>query len=425
MRQRLSSVLVVVAIAVVFLIVAVAAVRSFFSMRPGITLIARDRLARVESGNRDLDLSFALLGSPQGIATNGRDLLIGNRSDPWGAMRLFRNGGTFSARKEPIIEKRFQQKINLSAITWNGTNYVGLTTASWFNQGAEGDVFTVLDPTTLDVLSIRPAPKLLGCLAWDGTQYWAATRNHTADSPEPALLYRLDRSFNVLGTSAAPGVGCQGLAWDGRYLWIADVFDDSIRVLDVSGAEPHVVHRAFMNLEYLSGIVAYEGEMWITEYEHHQLHRVRPSSRMAWLRGTKTEVVAASAIAPATETVLFTKQTNEFAKRPQDDTELLDWSAALRDGNVVGEWRIWFGHDLFVQPQFARYEITVILPDGGSVKKELQASPGENVMRDVVLAPAIASGEYRVEVFMTAQYVKPDGQAQILNHWGGRLDLRK
>lgn len=424
MRKGGSSVLVVVAIAAVFLIAAGVAVRSLFRLGT-MKLVAVDGLKRVESGNPDLDLSFALPGSPQGIATNGSELLIGNRSDPWGALRLTRSGESFSATRHEILEKRFQQRINLSAITWNGTNYVGLTTASWFNQGAEGDVFTVLDPNTLDVLSIRPAPKLLGCLAWDGTQYWAATRRHTADSPEPALLYRMDRSFNVLGTSAAPAVGCQGMAWDGRQLWTADVFDDSIHAIDVSAPSPRVVHRAFTNIEYLSGIVVFEGELWITEYQHQRLHRIRPSSRIAWLRGTKTEVAAASAIAPATEGGLFDEQTNEFAKRPQDDIELLEWSAAVRDGSIVAEWRIWFGHELFVRPQFARYEVTVILPDGGSIKKVLQASPGENVMRDVVLAPAFASGEYRVEVFMTVQYVKPDGQTQILNHWGGRLDLRK
>ena len=61
-----------------------------------------------------------------------------------------------------------------------------------------------------------------------------------------------------------------------------------MRLLDVSGTEPRVVHRAFLNVEYLSGIVAYEGEMWITEYGDRRLHRIRPSSRQAWLSNRAT-----------------------------------------------------------------------------------------------------------------------------------------
>ena len=59
------------------------------------------------------------------------------------------------------------------------------------------------------------------------------------------------------------------------------------------------------------------------------------------------------------------------------------------------------------------------------VKKEFEATQGENVMRDVYLAEASLPGEYRVDLFIHVQYVTAEGQGRILNNSEMGLELRK
>jgi hypothetical protein len=393
------------------------------------------RLKPVQTNLAEFDRSYAVPGSPMGIATNGSELVIGNRSG--GVSRVRSVAGFLSARGIDIIEPRYGQKIGIDTLTWNGTHYVGYTTAAWFADGSEEQVFTVHDPESLQVISHTRAPDLLGCLAWDGKQYWAATRKHTRDHPEPALLYRLDRDFRVLGTSDAPGAGCQGLAWDGSRLWYADVFSDAIFILDVSGPTPRVVHTAETSIGYLSGLVFFDGEIWVTEYGDNRLHRVRPSTRIAWLGGAPPVVAAAAMTAPVANDapILSDRDGNVFSKRAPDDMELIEWSAELRGDQLFATWKLWYGPELFEKheqaqtivtvPQFARYEITVVFPDGRTMEKEFEAAPGENVKTGVLLADAAAPGSYRVELFLHVQYVTRDGTARILNNSAGFLELRK
>lgn len=393
-------------------------------------------LRQAGAGGTDIDLAYALPGSPQGIATNGRELMIANRREPWGAIRLRRTrGGGFTSESLPIIEPRYEQKMQVNTLTWNGTHYAGITTASWFGRQT-GDVFTIHDPKTMRVVRHVPAPPLLGCLAWDGTGYWAATRRNTRDAAEPVHLYRLDRDFGVIRKTESPAVGCQGLAWDGAHLWYADVFDDAIYILDVTGEKPRVVHRQFMNLEYLSGLVFFEDEIWLVDYGDDRLRRIRPASRIAW-GGTTSSArpVLAAAIPAARPPQTSDTYKNPFFDRDPADAEIIEWSAELRDGSIVASWSFWFGSDLFARnaqsssvitiEELARYEITVTAPDGSETKKTFDAVSGENTMRDVVLGKAIAPGEYRIGVFIHVQYVTADGQARILNNSGTSLELRR
>jgi hypothetical protein len=386
----------------------------------------------VRSASPDFDLVYQLPGSPLGLAGNGRELVFANRSDPWGVIRVRRDGDELEAQQITLIEPVYQQRMNVDALTWNGTNYIGYTTASWFAR-REGRVFTIHDPATMQVIEHRPAPDQLGCLAWDGSTYWAATRRNTEASPEPAHLYRLDRAFQIIGTFDTPGVGCQGLAWDGKLLWFADVFDDAIHVLDVSGRTPRVISTSHPNLSYLGGVALFEGEIWIAEYDHDRLHRIRPSTRVAWSRD-------ATAPPPATTlasvlTSLRSERTNSFSKRPADDTEVLDWSIELRDGALWASWNFWFGLDLFSRreasgpitiPQFARYTLTIKRPDGTSIEHEYEAIPGVNSRRDVqLLENASAPGDYSVSLFMHVQFVTPDGASRILNNSAGSLTVTR
>lgn len=428
-----------------------------------------ETLKTVSAAGSDYDLAYQLPGSPIGIATDGRELVTARRNDPWGVMRVRRDGDELEVQTIPIIEERFKQKIQLDAITFNGTNYVGYTSASWF--GLHGNVFTVHDRASLKIVSHHPAPEHLGCLAWDGSTYWAATRRNTRDSLEEVHLYRFDRAFQLIGTYDAPSVGCQGLAWDGKLLWHADVFDDAIHTIDVSGGKARVVKKAETPLSYLSGIAAFEDHIWIAEYDTNRLHRVRPATRVAWSGGVRVPAAAAPVLASAVATPAagganvddvraklrsedrfermragfeierlgfgadFRREQNSFFERNPEDTDMIDWQLELRDGGLWATWRAWFGHDLFRResqsgpitlPLFARYTITITRPDGTEVEREYEAIPGENVRRDVALLEnATAPGEYRVSFFMHVQYITPGGQARILNNSEGSLTVRK
>lgn len=234
----------------------------------------------------DFDVMLKLPGSPMGAASNGSAIILGNRNDPWGFIRLRRKGDRFAPELVPVIEPKFSQKISLNALTWNGQNYVGITTGSWFGNDNSPEIFTVHDPETLQVLHHHPAPPLAGCVAWDGTSYWAATRKNTEDAAEEAFLYRLDPQFNVIARFAPPAVGCQGLMWDGAYLWFVDVFRDSVYVLDVSEKEPRLMHKAGTPFNYLSGIALLDGRVWIANYDSDRLFRVRPERQAAWIAGS-------------------------------------------------------------------------------------------------------------------------------------------
>ncbi|HYI07675.1 MAG TPA: zinc ribbon domain-containing protein [Thermoanaerobaculia bacterium] len=434
--------------------------------------IREPEVAPVPSTERAADLSFRIPGSPAGLASNGRELLAGNRSGPWGVVRLTRDGDSFDAKKIEIIEPKYSQKITLGSLTWNGSHYVGLAMSAWFEQGTDSTVFTVHDPKTLAVLSHHREPKdaQLGCLAWDGRSYWAASRRHTWDDPKPPLLYRLDAQFNVVSTAPAPGKGCQGMAWDGRHLWLADVFGDTITVLDAAATPPKLVHRAELGIGYLSGLTFFEDDLWLVDYGDNRLHRIRRSTKLAWGRGEDPDpnapVVAASAVpAPAVATpeveelrrglrhenwatrmrarmeldrlgapVDYARNQNNFPKRDPENTDVLDHSIEIRDRQLRGSWTIWFGHELFVKreqtssvvtlPVFAKYEVTVKRPDGTKTEKEFEAMAGENVLSDVHLADVTIPGEYQVSIFIHVQYVTPAGTAKILNNSGGFLDVR-
>jgi hypothetical protein len=219
---------------------------------------------------------------------------------------------------------------------------------------------------------------------------------------------------------------------------MADVFSDSIYVIDPAGEKPQLVHKAETQLSYLSGVVVFDNDVWVTDYDDNLLQRIAPATRVAWAGGAAPAVVAAAAMtAPGNGNapIAFARDENRFVDRKSDDTEMIDWSVEMREGAVYGSWRIWFGPDLFVRgqqtstiislPEFARYRITVRRPDGREIEREFDATAGENVMSDVRLADAAAPGEYNVSVFLHVQYIKPDGQGQILNRSGSSLTLRR
>lgn len=357
-----------------------------------------DVLKKVNTRAPGFDVAYELpqWGAPGGaMATDGADLIIG-------PMRIEPRGDDYFAQKLPDLAQ-----MNLTALTFNGREYIAIN----------GDQFAVLARKTLRFLRSRPAPTSLGCLAWDGESYWAATRIH------PALLYRLDGDFNIKSTHDAPAA-CHGLAWDGQRLWLAD---GAIHVIDVSGGKPRVVHTEKTSLPNLSGIVAFNRNIWVTDSDRNLLQRLAPPLRDAWTSDGSAPVKIASAVTIAGDNVAalrrqirssdwrervrakvemeklgaaidFDRHQSRFVERKSNDAEVIDWEIELRDGVVFGSWKLWFGSDLVRRGSTASYTITVIPPQGEAIQKVFDAKPGDNAMDNVSLAPAGVAGEYRVDL---------------------------
>ncbi|HUP66286.1 MAG TPA: hypothetical protein VM557_13500 [Thermoanaerobaculia bacterium] len=438
---------------------------------------------RFQGGSAPFDQVLELPGSPIGLATRGEEMLIANRSDPWGFLRLRRRGEKVAAEKIPVLESSYGQKVGFDGVTWNGELYVATTRGDALGVRS-ARVFTLHDAETLQIVDVIPADADSYCLAWDGQGYWTATRKNTTDEDRPQWLTRLGRDFERKGRYPSPAAGCQGLAWDGEYLWMVDVFSDSVYIFDPAGGEPKMIERRRLPLEYLSGVAVTGNEVWFAEYGDDRLHRVAPRLIAEWRggRGIGGRSVAASAAAgwpsglmsaersPALEATSgeidtlhqqlrsddwairmqakrrlgelglpagYDREQDSSAERGPEDTEVLDWEAEIRGDSLYASWRLHFGEQLFSDqssagnemismPLFVRYEVSV---EGGSIEKEIErvfdASPGEVTMNGVELASNLGPGTYRISLFMHVQYIGSDGGVKILNHSGPSLEVQR
>lgn len=415
---------------------------------------------------RPVDLELALPGGPIGMAANGSEIVVANREDPWGFIRLRRTDTReFTVETIPVVEEEYGQKVGFSGVAWNGESYVSTASGSWF-AGQPGLRFTVHDARTLRLQRLAPAPPDLGCLTWDGRGYWGATRANTADSGEPRHLYRFDAGFRETARFPSPAAGCQGMAWDGRYLWMVDVFSDEVIVLDPRQDPPSVVERRETPFSYLAGIAFVGDELWLAEYDRNRMHRVSPQLLADWRGGREPGRLLASAAGAPPGRVPAEVSSEEIAElerslraegwgermrarnrlrelglpatydRQQEsspdtgpeEADCLDWWAEMRGDDLYASWRLHFGDALFNSggeatagpmtiPLFVRYEISV---SGGTLTDEIErefdvTAPGTLAMDDVLLASNLGAGEYSIGLFIHVQYVRPDGTPHILN----------
>lgn len=389
------------------------------------------------AGEGDFDLSFALPGDPMGMGWDGTSFVIGNRTDPWGFLRLRPDGaGGFRVEKIPVREPTYDQTINLDAVAWDGRRFVAYTTASWF-QLPEGRVFTFHDPATLGLAGHAPAPPLLGALVWDQTGYWAGSRKNTEAAPEEAWLFRLDENLAEVSRYPPPGPGCQGLAWDGRRLWWADVFTDRIHILEVADGVPSEVSSHAAPFGYLSGI-AFDGRsIWVTEYGEKRLHRLSDTAYAEWTGEAPPSAAPASGAGAPEASARYE---NSFdPETGAEEVDLRRFELEIQGDRLVGSWEIFIGPGLFhtegekpaepgavtlTIPKFVKLEATVEGKGTGYRREiEIPVVPGTNIRRGEVLAEGLAPGKYSASFFVHAHYVDESGTSRILNASKGYLEV--
>lgn len=454
----------------------------FVRIRPRIDLLEGGIFARAGAvsrrGGLELDHRSGLFDrtarlpiDPLGAAFSGREFLIAQRNAPGGFLRMRPAGPEkFELEHVAVRDPNYGQEIGFDFVAWNGREWVAQANGAWFNR-SEDSLLVLIGPDDWKVRELQPAPPQLGCLAWDGERYWAATRKNTMDEPGEAWLYKLDRDFRVLDRYDPPGVGCQGMAWDGARLWFADVFNDTISLLDPSEETPRVVQTIATGVPYLSGLVWDGQRIWVTEYGDDRLLRLASTPVVAVSLPDDSAAGSSEAPAPAMKTasgdeveelqrklrsdhwsermraetrlkelgipVGFDREQNSFAKRPDEDSEWIDWEAEVRGDSIEASWHLWFGPMLFEEntppsgsivtiPVFRRYTITI---EGGTlpepIERELEAIPGDNISRSAILASGLGPGSYEIDCFLHVQYVKRDGTNMILNRSAISLRVEK
>ncbi len=252
-----------------------------------------DRLSLVHGNSPDFPYLIKVDAKPDGMTWNGQQLIFSNRVSPWGIVRITPlENGQYRKTSIPVVDKEFKQQISIQGITWNGTYYVALTSGDWF-QSEHKKVFVELDPVTFQITRVLgKAPEYSQCIAWDGINYWAGTRLNTADQKGRSLLYKFDNKLNKVAEFDGAGVGCQGMVWDGKYLWWGDVFTDTITLYNISsstGKTPAIAHQYKLSVKQQSGIGFDGKDIWFGDYRNQQLLRLNQELYFDWL-GDRFEI---------------------------------------------------------------------------------------------------------------------------------------
>jgi hypothetical protein len=335
----------------------------------------------------EFDVTLSVPGQPVGLAVKSDEFLMANRVDPWGMIRLKRTSPPSEKFTPFKMMDLYSNPIGgFTSLAWNGTYYVSHCTKGFYNP-KDKDVFLIHEPVDLNVIVRRaPAPPFIGGLTWDGNRYYAAMRQNTETSGEGKKLFVMDKDFKVLKTLESPGVGCQGLAWDGRYLWYVDVFSDKISVLDVQGESAKVVRTYHTSLNYLSGI-AFDGtHIWIADYGDNKLRRLKGdrTPQKDTPSGAQT-VVPSDGLAVDAATIQPGKKFKvRFSGVPGNQQDWITVVSSKASKDTYGEWFYLGGKkegelEFTAPTQPGSYDIRLYYnwPDGGyEIQKRVQFSLG-------------------------------------------------
>lgn len=342
---------------------------------------------------------------------------MGKLEEPFGFIRLRRNEGIFQSQVIPALEAIYHADTGIRIGTWNGTGYVGYTEQGFFSHRAKS-VFTIHDPSTLRVLREYDAPEPIGGIAWDGNAYWAgASKGSFSGFQEKVSLYRMDPNFRITNKLTAPAAGCNGLIWDGSYLWFAEAATSNLYVLNVKGVQSNILRKYKTGLKSLSGI-AFDGEnIWISEQEHNRIYRLNPKQAGEWLRKKATEAPQEPSTLEEMDTMLPTASYRNPETFPKNDVEVNDFSAEIFSNSLYGYWKIYFGEELFSKvPDVAKFTITVYGRNlSGPVAKVFDAKPAENAAEGELILADLQPGVYHIGLFVHVEYIDAKGVNRVLN----------
>jgi len=248
-----------------------------------------NRLTLLDNDALDFPSAISVAASPAGMTWDGQRFIFSNRVSPWGLVQITPlENGQYRKKTIPVVDSTEFQQISFQGISWNGSSLIALANGEWF-QSAHKKVFVELDTQTHKIIKvIGAAPDYAHCLAWDGQNYWAGTRLNTPDQKARTALYKFDQDLKLLASFDNPGKGCQGMTWDGKYLWWGDIFNDTVTLYDIThstSTPPAAVHQYHLSIEQHSGI-AFDGkDIWFGDYQNQQLKRLQQELYFDWLGG--------------------------------------------------------------------------------------------------------------------------------------------
>jgi len=229
--------------------------------------------------------TIVLPGRPVGLAWDGNGFLAANRENTMGFLRVSHDSSNATqAELVTVVDPKTGKQMGFPGVGWNGVNFVSMAARVSRLSGRE-DIFTLHNPNDLSIVKEYVAPAGIGCITWDGTQYWAGTHLELGTTNPSGLLYQLDKDFNVLAQYEVPMKGCRGIAWDGyRLLW-ADDLGNTLNLVSLASGKPEVVHSYQTATAGLTG-VAYDGKnIWIAESGRKEIRRLDPRLQAQWLIG--------------------------------------------------------------------------------------------------------------------------------------------
>ena len=232
-----------------------------------------------------------------GLTWDGQKFILTNQDSPWGIIRITPlENGQYRKTTIPVVDNVYHQQMHFQGITWNGEYFVAITDAE-YSESETTKVFVALDPETYQVSRVLGnAPDSANCLSWDGANYWAAARLTNENQQDTqGVLYKFDEKLQLVNQYPAAGHGCQGMAWDGKFLWLSDVFEGSLTLYDISRMPPSVRHRYALSFNSPAGITYDGSHIWLANQGQRQLMRLQQELYFDWL-GERFDVSSANQV---------------------------------------------------------------------------------------------------------------------------------
>ena len=248
-----------------------------------------NRLSLVAGSTPDFPSVVGIDVEADGLTWDGQNLILTNRRSPWGLVRLTPlENGQFRKKGIPVVDEDYLQQVSFQGISWNGTSLIAISYGDRF-QSIHSKVFVELDPLTYKITRvIGKAPDDAHCLAWDGQNYWAGTRLNSAQQKGESALYKFDQNLKLVDSYDGAGIGCQGMVWDGKFLWWGDAFSNTVTLYNIhnsNSTSPTVLHQYRPSIKQQAGI-AYDGkDIWFADAGNNQLTILHQDLYLDWLGG--------------------------------------------------------------------------------------------------------------------------------------------